>query len=55
MTARWVFKILENMLFVNKYLKYLFKNSKAELLQVDILFGTQIPTLGIFIRKKVGF
>ena len=28
---------------------------KAELPQVGILFGTQFPSLGIFISKKVGF
>ena len=28
---------------------------KAELSQVGILFGTQFPSLGIFISKKVGF
>ena len=30
-------------------------NSKAELPQVGILFGTQFSSLGIFISKKVGF
>ena len=29
--------------------------AEAELLQVGILFGTQFPSLGIFINKKVGF
>ena len=29
--------------------------SKAVLPQVGILFGTQFPSLGIFISKKVGF
>ena len=29
--------------------------TKAELLQVGILFGTQFSSLGIFINKKVGF
>ena len=29
--------------------------TKAELLQVGILFGTQFPSLGFFISKKVGF
>ena len=29
--------------------------NKAELPQVGILFGTQFPSLGIFISKKVGF
>jgi hypothetical protein len=28
---------------------------RAELLQVGILFGTQFPSLGIFISKKVRF
>jgi hypothetical protein len=28
---------------------------KAELPQVGTLFGTQFPSLGIFISKKVGF
>ena len=30
-------------------------NGKAELLQEGILFGTQFPSLEIFIDKKVGF
>jgi hypothetical protein len=30
-------------------------STKAELLQVGILFGTQFSSLGIFINKKVGF
>jgi hypothetical protein len=29
--------------------------SKAKLPQEGILFGTQFPSLGIFINKKVGF
>jgi hypothetical protein len=30
-------------------------DSKAELPQEGILFGTQFPSLGIFICKKAGF
>ena len=35
--------------------KYLIRVGKAELLQEGILFGTQFPSLGIFIYRKVGF
>ena len=35
--------------------KLCFSSDKAELLQEGILFGTQFPSLGIFINKKVGF
>ena len=40
---------------VDKFCGFFIDQSKAELLQVGILFGTQFPSLGIFINKKVGF
>ena len=41
-------------LHMKKFVK-LTDRTKAELPQVGILLGTQFPSLGIFISKKVGF
>ena len=37
------------------HLAYFISLSKAKLSKEGILFGTQFPSLGIFINKKVGF
>ena len=34
---------------------YLYNPGEAELLQAGLLVGTQFPSLGSFISKKVGF
>ena len=41
--------------FVLLFLESFVTSAKAELPQEGILFGTQFPSLGIFIDKKGGF